>query len=149
MQTSYKARPDQFMLGLITPSSLQESITLMPTEILPFGIAVKRAGTAGENCSKIAVNGTTEKPVGVTILRHNEAGEYGISEEASILTRGSIAVEVLGTDTVKAGDPAYMIVDATNYGKFTKTQGSNTVTVGVFQTVKNNNLASVKIDIVA
>ena len=148
MQTSYKARPDIYMLGLLTTDAVQECITLMPTEILPFGIAVKR-GTVEGSCSKIAVDGTTEVPVGVTVIRHNEDGQYAISEEAKILTKGSIVVEVLSTDTVAGGNKAYMIVAETNYGKFTKTAGSNTVEVGVFQSAKSGNLAPVKIDIVA
>jgi hypothetical protein len=136
------------MLGLLTTDAVQECITLMPTEILPFGIAVKR-GTVEGSCSKIAVDGTTEVPVGVTVIRHNEDGQYAIAEEAKILTKGSIVVEVLSTDTVAGGNKAYMIVASTNYGKFTKTAGSNTVEVGVFQSAKSGNLAPVKIDIVA
>jgi len=148
MQTSYKAKYAALGLGLVSPNSVNEFITLMPAEVIPFGICVKR-GSTGTNCNKIAVDGTTEKVVGVSVRRHNETGEYEIAEEATIMTKGAIAVEVLGTDTVKGGDNAYMIVASTNYGKFTKTAGSNTVACGVFQDAKDGNLAVIKFDIVA
>lgn len=149
MQTAYKTKFNQFLLGMLTPASTDEVITLIPTEVLQYGRAVKRAGTDGLSVSNIAVDGTTDKVVGITVIKHNELGEYSIGEEASIVTKGSIAVKVLSTDTVKAGDSAYMIVATTNFGDFTKTAGSNTVACGVFQSVKDNGLAVVKIDIVA
>jgi len=149
MQTSFQVNFDELMLGLPTPYANREFITLMPTEVIQYGRAVKR-GTVEGTCSAIAVDGTTDKVVGVAVRRHNEAGQYAVSEEANIMTEGAIAVEVLAGDTVAAGDTAYMIVDASNYGKFTKTAGSNTVQVGVFQSAKkNDNLAVIKFKIIA
>jgi hypothetical protein len=148
MQTSYKTKPDMYMLGLPTPNSLTEYITLMPTAVIQYGQAVKRGATAG-TVAPIAVDGTTDKVVGVSVRRHNDAGQYAIAEEATIMTKGAIAVAVLATDTVAEGESAYMIVASTNFGKFTKTAGSNTVACGVFQSVKDNGLAVVKFDIVA
>lgn len=146
MQTSFQTTFNQYMIGMVENSL--EQITLMPTATIEFGTAVTRGTTEG-SVSPIAVDATTAKVVGVAVLRQNDHGNYLVSEEAGILTKGNVAVPVLSTDTVKGGDNAYMIVASTNYGKFTKTAGSNTVACGVFQGVKKNNIAIVKLDIVA
>lgn len=149
MQTGFQSNFNQLMLGMITSSKEVDAITLMPTEAMDFGIAATR-GTAEGSVSKIAVDATSAKVVGVTSLRQNELGRYSINEEARIVTGGSVVVEVLSTDTIGDGDNAYMIVAATNYGKFTKTAGANTVACGVFQTAKqNSNLAVIKFAIIA
>lgn len=150
MQTAYKSRPAAYLLGLATGTA-DEGITLIPTEVIPFGRATKRAGTDGQQVVNIAAGGTTDVVVGVSVRKHNETGQYEISEEATIMTKGVVAVEVLGTDTVKAGDSAFMIVDAgADFGKFTKTAGVNTVAFGaVFQGLKDGNLAEIKFDVVA
>jgi hypothetical protein len=146
-QTSFKNKFTKLLVGMVALTGTTEKITLMPNEEIPFGLAVKR-GTVGGTSNKISA--TSDKVVGVSVHKHNELGVYSIAEEMAVATKGNIAVAVLGSDTVSAGENAYMIVTAgADYGKFTKTAGVNTVACGVFQNAKEDGIAVIKIDIIA
>jgi hypothetical protein len=146
-QEQFKNKFVKLLVGMVALTGTTEKITLIPNEAIPFGVAVKR-GTVVGTANKISA--TTDKVVGVSVHRHNELGLYSISEEMAVATKGNMAVAVLGSDTVTAGDNAFMIVTAgADYGKFTKTAGANTVACGVFQGVKEDGIAVVKFDIIA
>lgn len=152
MQTAFTSQMAPLMAGMKTMEDESFSITLLAEGDVEYGTAVIR-GTLPETQGKNpAVDATTAVVVGVAVRHHNEAGKYLASrtDEMEVLVRGSVAVPVLSTDTVAAGDAAYMIVAATNYGKWTKTAGTNTVNPGaVFQTAKKtNNIAVIRFDII-
>jgi hypothetical protein len=150
MQTEFNANRDRLIEGMITPNSVIEKITLMPTETILFGKAIKR-GTVEGTASNIDEDGTTDTIVGISIRRHSTVGGYEISNEMPVLTKGAIAVKVLDSVTVEPGEEAFYIVDDTNFGKWTNVAGSNTASCGaVFQSAKkNDDLAIVKVNILA
>lgn len=153
MQTSYQAEYDQLLAGMITPGSVKETITLIAEADTSFGDAVKRGTLPEDQGLPPAQDEVAATIVGIAARVTNEDGIYAEarSDEMKILTKGNIAVNVLAADTPVAGDSAYMIVDGTNFGKWTTTAGANTVDAGaVFQSAKkNDDLAVIKVDIVA
>jgi hypothetical protein len=151
MQTEFNANRDQLIEGMVTPYSVTEKITLIPTETVGFGKAVKR-GTVEGTGSNLAEDGTDDVVVGISVHRHLTEDGYLEGHEMAVLTKGAIAVSVLDGVTVAAGEEAFVVVDAgATFGKFTNVAGVNTAsTGGVFQSAKkNDNLAIVKINIVA
>lgn len=140
-QTTFKANFNSLLNGLVTPYSVTEKITLMCNDTtLAFGVAVKR-----DDAGTCVIADASSTPVGISVLRHNEDGEYKETEEVAVLTKGAIAVVTEGTGIV-AGDKAYWN-PAT--ALFTKVDTA-TIEIGVFQdSVQNDNLAVVKLDVLA
>ena len=127
---------------MITPNSVKEQITLMADAEIAFGVCATRTAANAELCK---ITEAAETVVGITVHRHNDTGVYAEGAAVGVLTKGSIAVPTEGAG-IDAGVKAYWN-PAT--AKFTSVDTA-TIEVGVFQSaVKNDSLATVKIDIVA
>lgn len=142
MQTSFQDNFDQLTRGMITPYAVKELVTGIATEDIGFAIAVKRGAVEGQ-VTPIAQGDTV---YGVSVKYDNGLGTYQDGDAVTVMTKGALAVKVADAVTVAAGEPAYFVAAS---GEFTNVVGDNDL-VGVFQSSKkNDNLAIVKLDIVA
>lgn len=142
MQTSYETNLDQFLnAGQLSPNAVGEQITLLADVDTNFGLPVKRDAT-GEIGELITAD--TDKIAGIVRHEHNADFKMVAGRALGVRTKGSVVVLTDANAGIKAGVPAYYIIATKLFGI------AGDIACGVYQTsVKNDNLASIKIDIVA
>lgn len=146
MQTSYQTNFDQLMLGMQTPGAVKEIVTGVAVEEIGFGVPVKRGTVEG---TVELIDAKTDTVYGVSAKFDNALDLYRDGDTVSVITKGTVAVKVATAVTVAAGEIAYIIFTT---GEFTNVAGTEDANpkVGVFQSSKkNDNLAIIKLDIVA
>lgn len=137
-QTTYGFATPRGVAGGLFDLSNYDIVTRLNEEadgILKFGVGVVRGTSAGSQVKLPVTASTAALFEGVVVNSHSAEmdmnGNVSLKKNASVgvLRYGKVWVRVPSTDAPAYGDSVYLIVSGDDAGCFTKTAGSNTVTI--------------------